>query len=171
MNNRTDLALEAAADSAELDENDLQQHRHTADGVTVCRTVVCSRRAAERLQKPCGRYVTVELPPLSDDEKQLCAQAEQVSRELAALLPAAGTVLVVGLGNRTVTPDTLGPATADMVLATRHIRGEFARAAGWTTCAPTAVLTPGVLGQTGTESCEIVRGVCPGGGAGSGDRD
>ncbi len=160
MNNRTDLALEAAADSAELDENDLQQHRHTADGVTVCRTVVCSRRAAERLQKPCGRYVTVELPPLSDDEKQLCTQAEQVSRELAALLPAAGTVLVVGLGNRTVTPDTLGPATADMVLATRHIRGEFARAAGLDDLRPTAVLTPGVLGQTGTESCEIVRGVC-----------
>jgi spore protease len=47
-----------------------------------------------------------------------------------------------------------------MVLATRHIRGEFARAAGLDDLRPTAVLTPGVLGQTGTESVEIVRGVC-----------
>jgi spore protease len=47
-----------------------------------------------------------------------------------------------------------------MVLATRHIRGEFARAAGLDDLRPTAVLAPGVLGQTGTESVEIVRGVC-----------
>lgn len=69
-------------------------------------------------------------------------------------------MLVVGLGNRAITPDTLGPDAADMVLATRHIGGEFARSVGLDDLRPTAVITPGVLGQTGTESGEIVRGVC-----------
>ena len=110
--------------------------------------------------KPKGRYITACLPPLTDDERDLTQHAALIGKELAAMLPPEGTVLVVGLGNRTVTPDALGPATADLVLATRHIGGEFARAAGLTDLRPTAVVTPGVLGQTGTESSETVRGVC-----------
>lgn len=157
---RTDLAIEAATDTENLTEKDIFQQEEQQDGLIISRMQVLSRRGAERLGKPRGMYVTATLPPLSDDEKRLAAHAEQVAKELAALLPTTGTVLVVGLGNRTVTPDTLGPAAADMVLATRHIRGEFARAAGLEDLRPTAVLTPGVLGQTGTESCEIVRGVC-----------
>ena len=69
-------------------------------------------------------------------------------------------MLVTGLGNASITPDALGPESADMVLATRHIDGEFARSVGLDDLRPTAVLTPGVLGQTGTERGEIVRGVC-----------
>lgn len=157
---RTDLAIEAAADTENLGENDVQQHTDTADGMEITRLQVLSHRAEQQLGKPRGVYVTATLPPLSDDETRLATHAQQVSRELAALLPKEGTVLVVGLGNRTVTPDILGPAAADLVLATRHIRGEFARAAGLDDLRPTAVLTPGVLGQTGTESSEIVRGVC-----------
>lgn len=160
MNFRTDLAMEAIDDDVLLGENDVRQSGRRMNGLTVSRMQILSRRAADRLQKPVGQYVTVQMAPLSDDEKRLKEEAEQVSQELSALLPPEGTVLVVGLGNRTVTPDTLGPATADMVLATRHIQGEFARAAGLEDLRPTAVLTPGVLGQTGTESSEIVRGVC-----------
>ena len=128
--------------------------------MTLTRLHILSPKGEQTVGKPCGKYITASLPPLSDDERQLEEQALLIGRELAALLPAEGPVLVVGLGNRAVTPDTLGPATADRVLATRHIRGEFARAAGLTDLRPTAVLTPGVLGQTGTESSEIVRGVC-----------
>ncbi len=160
MNCRTDLAVEAAADAEKLGETDLRQTEETADGLHISRLRILSARAANALGKPVGQYITASLPPLSDDETRLAAHAALVAKELAALLPPAGTVLVVGLGNRAVTPDTLGPLAADMVLATRHIRGEFARAAGLTDLRPTAVLAPGVLGQTGTESSEIVRGVC-----------
>lgn len=160
MHTRTDLAIEAAADAALSGAEDATQSEDTYGTMRVTRLHVRTRRAARRLGKPCGRYITAQFPPLSDDETGLAAYAEQLGQELQALLPADGTVLVVGLGNRTVTPDTLGPATADMVLATRHIRGEFARAVGLDDLRPTAVLTPGVLGQTGTESGEIVRGVC-----------
>ena len=157
---RTDLALEAAADTKNLADEDVFQQIETADGMEISRLHIRSQRGERHLGKPRGRYVTAQLSPLSDDETRLCAYAARLAKELRALLPAAGTVLVVGLGNRTVTPDTLGPHAADMVLATRHIRGEFARAAGLEDLRPTAVVTPGVLGQTGTESSEIVRGIC-----------
>ncbi len=160
MNCRTDLAVEAAADAEKLDENDVLQTTVTFDGVAVTRMHIVSAQAERMLGKPRGKYITAALPPLSDDETRLATYAAAIAKELTALLPPKGTVLVVGLGNRAVTPDTLGPLAADMVLATRHIRGEFARAAGLTDLRPTAVLTPGVLGQTGTESSEIVRGVC-----------
>lgn len=160
MNFRTDLALEAAADAALREGQDVRRSCRRRGRLTVQRLEVLSDRAARQLQKPRGQYVTVQLPALSDDERELTAHAACVQAELAQLLPATGTVLVVGLGNRTVTPDTLGPTAADMILATRHIRGEFARTAGLEDLRPTAVLTPGVLGQTGTETGEIVRGVC-----------
>ena len=160
MNFRTDLALEAAADAALREGQDVRRSCRRRGRLTVQRLEVLSDRAAKQLEKPRGQYVTVQLPALSDDERELTAHAACVQAELTQLLPADGAVLVVGLGNRTVTPDTLGPTAADMILATRHIRGEFARAAGLEDLRPTAVLTPGVLGQTGTETGEIVRGVC-----------
>lgn len=160
MNCRTDLAIEAAADAEKLGENDIRRIELDEGGAHITRLHILSERGATALGKPIGQYITAQTPPLSDDETRLTAYAAAVGRELSALLPSSGTVLVVGLGNRSVTPDTLGPSAADMVLATRHIRGEFARAAGLDDLRPTAVLTPGVLGQTGTESSEIVRGVC-----------
>ncbi len=160
MNCRTDLAIEAVADADKLGENDIRRTESDEGGAHVVRLHILSDKGAATLGKPIGQYITAQMPPLSDDETHLAAYAAAVGRELTALLPDEGTVLVVGLGNRSVTPDTLGPSAADMVLATRHIRGEFARTAGLDDLRPTAVLTPGVLGQTGTESSEIVRGVC-----------
>lgn len=156
---RTDLAMEAVGELP-AGSGGLCHSEAVYGHLRLTRLQVCTPAAERAMGKPQGRYITAHFPPLSDDEKGLESYAEHIGRELRRLLPADGTVLVVGLGNRTVTPDTLGPATADMVLATRHIQGEFARTAGLTDLRPTAVLTPGVLGQTGTESGEIVRGVC-----------
>lgn len=159
MNFRTDLALEAAV-NCRLGEEDILQQTEKYGRLTIHRTRVLTPRGEAAVGKPKGRYITACLPPLTDDERDLTQHAALIGKELAAMLPPEGTVLVVGLGNRTMTPDALGPATADLVLATRHIGGEFARAAGLTDLRPTAVVTPGVLGQTGTESSETVRGVC-----------
>lgn len=100
------------------------------------------------------------MPPLSDNDDKLVEYARLIGRELAALLPERGTVLVTGLGNESITPDALGPRASRMVLATRHIQGEFARSSGLDDLRATAVLAPGVLGQTGVESGEIVGGLC-----------
>ena len=159
MNFRTDLAVEAA-EPHRLTRQDVTQKSEKAGDIEITRLQILSPHGEQMLGKPRGRYITAHLPSLSDDEQALTACAAWLGKELAALLPPAGTVLVVGLGNRTVTPDALGPTATSMVLATRHIRGEFARAVGLDDLRPTAVVTPGVLGQTGTESSEIVRGVC-----------
>ena len=159
MNFRTDLAIEAAG-LEQMSTRDVTHESRRLGNLTLYRTRIVTPQGEAEVGKPRGRYVTAVLPPLTDCEQELTAHAAHIGRELATMLPPEGTVLVVGLGNRTVTPDALGPATAERVLATRHIRGEFARAAGLTDLRPTAVVTPGVLGQTGTESSELVRGVC-----------
>ncbi len=159
MNFRTDLAVEAAI-NCRLSAEDVEQNSRNVGSLTLHTTRVLTPAGEAAVGKPRGRYVTAVLPSLTDHEGDFAAYAAAIGGELAGMLPPAGTVLVVGLGNRAVTPDALGPATADLVLATRHIGGEFARTAGLTDLRPTAVMTPGVLGQTGTESSEAVRGVC-----------
>lgn len=158
MECRTDLALEAVADSGL--SSDITQEVSQAGEATITRIVVGSERAAREIGKPPGTYITVEVPPLSDNEELLEQHAQAIAGELRGLLPKEGTVLVIGLGNSSITPDALGPQAADMVLATRHIRGEFARSMGLDDLRPTAVLTPGVLGQTGVESGEMAAGLC-----------
>lgn len=159
MNFRTDLAVEAAV-NCRVSGEDVEQNSRKIGTLALHTTRILTSRGEAAVGKPRGRYITATLPSLTDNERDLADHAAAIGKEMAAMLPPEGTVLVVGLGNRTVTPDALGPATADLVLATRHIRGEFARAAGLTDLRPTAVITPGVLGQTGTESSETVRGVC-----------
>ena len=159
MNFRTDLAVEAAV-NCHLNPADVEQSSRQEGTLTLHRIRILTPQGAAAVGKPKGRYITATLPSLTDNERDLTAHATAIGQELAGMIPPEGTVLVVGLGNRTVTPDALGPATAALVLATRHIGGEFARTAGLTDLRPTAVIAPGVLGQTGTESSEAVRGVC-----------
>ena len=81
-----------------------------------------------------------------------------VCDELIEFLPK-GLVLVAGLGNTAITPDAIGPKAANGVLATRHIEGEIARSIGLDDMRPVAVISPGVLGQTGIETGEIIAGI------------
>lgn len=154
MQGRTDLAVEAVSTvegirAATMREGDVEWYDVTVD-----------KSLSHRIGKPSGRYVTASFPPLTDNEQQLESVAVTLGGKLRELLPRKGTVLVVGLGNEALTADALGPRTASMVLATRHIRGEFARSVGLDDLRATAVLYPNVLGNTGMESEEIVAGVC-----------
>ncbi len=160
MQFRTDLTLEAAQNTEHLSDTDCQTTTFSENGITVTTHTLLSDRAVSLLSKPKGQYVTLELPPLTDDEKQLLEGADLLARSLTPLLPKEGTVLVVGLGNRAITPDALGPKAADMTLATRHIEGEFAKSVGLADLRSTAVCIPGVLGKTGAESVEIIGGIC-----------
>ena len=163
MQFRTDLALEAAealAASPALSAQDVDKQTEKKGEAIITRIHIRSQKGAEQLGREPGRYITVEVPPLSDNAASLEETARLIGEELAALLPEKGTVLVAGLGNEAITPDALGPRAAGRVLATRHIQGEYARSAGLDDLRPTAVLAPGVLGQTGVESGEIVKGLC-----------
>lgn len=161
MQYRTDLAMELdEVFGGELSSNELRRSETQHGAVKLIRMEICGDRAQTVLGKPKGIYVTAVLPPLSDCDTDLEEHASFIGDTLRELLPPNGTVLVAGLGNRAITPDALGPQTASLVLATRHIEGEFARAAGLDDLRPTAVIAPGVLGKTGVETGEILRGIC-----------
>lgn len=162
MQGRTDLALEAADQPVRLKSltnEDIERERVERGSAVLTRIRILSERGEKSLGKPRGTYITVEIPALTDHESELEETARLIGEQIAALLPRKGTVLVVGLGNESITPDALGPQAAKMVLATRHIRGEFARTAGLEDLRPTAVMAPGVLGNTGVESGEMAEGV------------
>lgn len=160
---RTDLALESsecltAEESAEAEGIEINEH--TAGSVTVTEITVRKGRGEKVLGKPAGKYITVQLPPLTDSAFSPDERYKAISSGLRKLLPEKGTVLVAGIGNRDITPDALGPRTADKVIATRHVAGELERSAGFTALRPTAVFHTAVLGQTGIETAELIRSVC-----------
>lgn len=158
MQIRTDLALEQRELSPDLPEGVGSEEFDEGDA-HISRITVENAAGAAALGKPEGRYITIEIPPLSDDADMDESTVQSIKRELGALLPSEGTVLVAGLGNTAITPDALGPRTAGAVLATRHITGELARSAGLEDLRGVAVLAPGVLGSTGIETSEIIEGV------------
>ena len=160
---RTDLALEArelvqqqtAADIPGVSSENLQEN-----GIAINRLEIETEQAAAQLGKSRGRYLTFEVPGLRRKDAALQDQVSEImARELVRFLelPANLTqsVLVVGLGNWNVTPDSLGPKVIEELLVTRHavtggenILGEGFRAV----CA----ISPGVLGTTGMETGEII---------------
>ncbi len=104
--------------------------------------------------KPVGRYVTLELDGLVRREEDAFQRAVRaVAGEVEAMAPRAGTVLVMGLGNRAVTPDLIGPLAAEQVLVTRYLVEHLAEHFGHLRAV--AAVSPGVLASTGIESAAV----------------
>lgn len=120
---------------------------------------VLDAEGAEALGKPVGRYRTLQAKqPFHRRAQSLRAEAEAVAEQVRALLGEAhGCVLVVGLGNRSVTPDAVGPRMTEHLLVTRHLVSSLPETFG--SFRPVAAIAPGVLFATGVESGEIARSV------------
>ena len=158
---RTDLAVEAIENhktAAALPH--VRQSDRTLEGFAVHEVRILSEDAAREIGKPQGRYLTLELDALIRREEDAFPRAcKALSTLLRELLPRPndGAVLIAGLGNRMITPDAIGPQTADHVIATRHLVAQSpAIFADWR---PVSALAPGVLGQTGVETGEVICGV------------
>ena len=157
MNFRTDLAMELQESQSTRTIPGIEMQEEAVGNFSISRIHITEEEAAQRIGKPIGEYITVSVPPFSDDIEAAHDEVAAMSTEISRLVgDEKGLVLVVGLGNRDITPDALGPAVAEGILATRHISGEVARAAGLEHLRPVAALAPGVLGQTGVETGEIV---------------
>ena len=154
---RTDLAVEAREITGAADDG-VDFTEEACGEMRIERMLIKNHAGEARLKKPQGHYVTLTLPPLTDNAL-LQDKIKPLSDELRALLPLEGLILVAGLGNSSITPDALGPQAARQVLATRHITGELARSSGLEGLRPVAVLAPGVLGQTGIETSELLLGL------------
>lgn len=158
---RTDLAVEAIENhktAAALPH--VRQSDRTLEGFAVHEVRILSEDAAREIGKPQGRYLTLELDALIRREEDAFPRScKALSTLLRELLPHPndGPVLIAGLGNRMITPDAIGPQTADHVIATRHLVAQSpAIFADWR---PVSALAPGVLGQTGVETGEVICGV------------
>lgn len=158
MDFRTDLALERRESFGdEMPEGVTCTVREEED-MKITRIRVENAAGERAIGKPVGAYITVEVPPFKRNAQMSDEAVEGMAELLRSLLPKEGTVLVAGLGNREITPDALGPWTADWIFATRHIEKELANAAGLGNLRPVVSLIPGVLGKTGMETSEILRG-------------
>ena len=137
------------------------------DGFRISRLRICTEQAAKRLEKPMGTYVTVEcgrVSALGEREllrlrKLLAVELRTMAERLCGRTPDADFgVFVAGLGNAALTADAIGPKTVGLLTATRHLREHEGRLYREIGCSSLSALAPGVLGQTGIETLELLRG-------------
>lgn len=153
---RTDLALELSEGLKEKTEG-VEQSSETDGEIKITRIKITSEKGETAINRPLGDYITLEFPPLFkiSDYSSL---KNAVIRELYRLLSEKKErILVAGLGNTDITPDAVGPLTVRQILATRHITGQFAESIGLKGLKSVSIISPGVLGQTGIETTELIK--------------
>lgn len=165
---RTDLALEQKerfeSDNVEVQGVVLEEDYDEEREIKITTVKIETENGARIMGKPVGTYITMEAPNMVVPDEDY---HEEISKELVKYLKRFirrekedYSVLVVGLGNRKVTPDALGPYVADNLNITRHIVKEYGKyAMGDDNVHLISAIVPGVMGQTGMETVEIIRGV------------
>ena len=163
---RTDLAIEAremvreGREEAGEPDGVQVETRHTED-YELTRVHILTEQGSQTMGKPVGSYITLEAQKLKENDPESHSSIVAVlSKELQHLAKPKkrGTVLVVGLGNWNITPDALGPKVVSRVLVTRHLRDTLPEDMAQTV-RPVAAVSPGVMGITGIETGEIVKGI------------
>ena len=159
MEPRTDLALEKREILGKKEPEGVESSEFSEGGVSFTKIKIINKKGSEILGKPIGTYITAEIPqlmknPINDEET-----IEAIANQLRNLIPKNGAVLVAGLGNTDITPDAVGPKSVSMVLATRHIDKSLSEEIGLGELRSVAGFIPGVLGRTGLEAAESVKGI------------
>lgn len=161
---RTDLAIEAKEIYEQTSKNKIPgvkiQNRNDGD-IKITEVVVETEEGEKALGKPKGTYVTLEMPEFTHYDADIMDEVSMVlGKSITPLIKQNDsiTTLVVGLGNWNVTPDSLGPKVVSKILITRHLKqlipdqiDEGIR--------PVCAIAPGVLGLTGIETGEIIKGI------------
>lgn len=174
-------------DEGELKGVDFYQEDR-GNGITVSTLIILTENAAKNMGRPRGHYITIEAPEMVEDDesghREISLELADILRDLIikklekigkhvqtdkkrqkkASEDESGlekmSILLVGLGNREVTPDALGPRVIDNMFITRHIIKEYGKYAfGDEKISKISGIVPGVMAQTGMECLEIVRGV------------
>jgi len=161
----TDLALEMAEqlqDESGIEGVEVDVENDKKD-IKVTTVRIINEKGAASMGKTMGSYITVESPEIKANNVTAHEEIIGILTDKLAFLAkgvdaTCGTVLVIGLGNRNVTPDSLGPKVISKILVTRHIMDNLPQELEGglrTLCA----LSPGVMGNTGIETAEVVRGL------------
>lgn len=169
---RTDLALEAHETMMNTSQIDTPQMHgvhvlesyHKKSHSHITHVIIETKNGAKTLGKPMGNYITMENKQLAQPDDNAHKEiAIELSKQLKNLIPALNkelSILVVGLGNRDVTADALGPTVIDKLCITRHIVKEYGKAAYHKEKIHlVSSLAPGVMAKNGMETAEIIKGV------------
>ena len=165
---RTDLALEEKerfeSDNVEVQGVVLEEEYDEEREIKVTKVIIETENGAKTMGKPVGTYITLEAPnlivPDEDYHREISEELAKIVQGLIKEKKKEYDVLVIGLGNREVTPDALGPYVADNLVVTRHIIKEYGKyAMGEKNINMVSAIVPGVMGQTGMETVEIVNGI------------
>lgn len=164
---RTDLAVEAKELAQGLQKTQIpgvNEEVEEADGIKVTRLGVATAAGSQAIGRALGNYVTLEVPALRGGDTGLQQKVSVVfAREFEQFLSRIGigkdsSVLIVGLGNWNVTPDSLGPLVVENALITRQFY-ELVPDQVSPGYRNVSAIAPGVLGLTGIESSEVVQGI------------
>lgn len=173
----TDLATEcyparAEADSNEnIDEDGLSLEYNKKDDVCITRLEVKNKNGEDKIKKPIGHYVTVDAGPIWQLSKEqrgklieiLADEITSLSDKMKKKYPITSSdrscecILIVGLGNRLITADSIGPLCVDEINVTRHLRIAEPQLFSEAELGELAAISPGVVGQTGIETAELVK--------------
>lgn len=167
-NVRTDLALEQrerfVSDQIEIPGVAVEETYDDMCEVRVTTVRIETENGAAVMGKPVGNYITLEAPKMAEaDESYHREISGKLMEVLERCLPEkedGQSILIIGLGNRNVTPDALGPLVVEHLDITRHLVKEYGKyALGGEADRLVSAVVPGVMGQTGMETVEIVRGI------------
>ena len=164
---RTDLALEVREsipeDDKEIKGVILEKEKDKENGISVTRLIIKDLQGAKAMGKPIGTYITIEAESIDNMQgKHEETYINKLQSYIKELVPDISdkSVFIVGLGNREVTPDALGPKVIDEIFTTRHLIREFGEEFRLKHNMNTVTaLAPGVMAQTGMETKEIVKGI------------
>jgi len=168
FNPRTDLAIETReiyrkANKLEDEIPGVETEEEKDENITVTKVKITSEEGERAINKPKGSYITIEVKDFryaDEEEKNKIAYkvADTLKDMLENKVNKKEDVLVVGLGNLNVTPDALGPKVTENVEITRHIL-QYAPQYIDKDSRPVSAIAPGVLGTTGIETAEILKGI------------
>ncbi|HAE91730.1 GPR endopeptidase [Tissierella praeacuta] len=161
---RTDLAIENREiykNERNKDSRGINVEKEENESYIVTRIKVLNKEGSENLNRPIGNYITIDVPKLNKSDEDLKDEISQVvAKEIKGLgrNKEDSKILIVGLGNWNITPDALGPKVVERVLVTRQFFVNYNKEID-ETVANVAALSPGVMGITGIETGEIIKGV------------
>lgn len=168
---RTDLALEArnsvSEDATVIKGIKVVEERDAENDITIIRMDVLNKNGANKIGKPVGAYITMEVPNMADEDD---GYHREISKSLATQIKSLivdsynwderiPKILIAGLGNSDSTPDSLGPLVLSNLMITRHIVEYLGYTEIEGAFAVTSGITPGVMAQTGMESSEIIQAI------------
>lgn len=164
-NIRTDLAIEAhemcsKKKAEETEVRGVTVTEEKRDGVFVTVIDITNKQGEKEMGKPIGKYVTIEAPKIKFSDEALDNTANVIAEQIRKIchITEDTKTLVVGLGNDMITPDALGPKVISQLMVTNHIKTYLEDVLGESYSSVCAIV-PGVLGTTGIETTDIIKGV------------